>query len=56
VHDGRRRGSYSERCPAGCDGCGCACGWTFRLAHALDDAHEMAGVPKASELRRPRAI
>jgi hypothetical protein len=69
VHGGRWHGCFTERCRAGCDGCGCACGWlpndapaweafggTFWLAHALDDAHEMAGVAPASRLRAPRAI
>ena len=57
IHNGEWSGCYAERCPAGCDTCGCACGWipnetkvlvglgwTFWLAHAVDPNHKMPGI------------
>ncbi len=65
IHLGKWSGCYVDRCPAGCDTCGCASGWlpndapafeafgwTFWLAHAIDDAHKLPGMPPAMMMRR----
>jgi hypothetical protein len=61
IHLGRWSGCSFERCPAGCDTCGCLCGWlpddlecspewgwTFWLAHAIDPQDRLPGIPPAS--------
>lgn len=60
IHKGEWSGCYGEPCPAGCDTCGCCCGWlpedapaieglgwTFWLAHAIDPDSAMPGIPPA---------
>lgn len=66
IHNGEWSGCYVERCPAGCDTCGCACGWlpndapaweawgwTFMLAHAIDPGSQLPG-KAPGEWMRPK--